>query len=211
MKLPNAEHECRPWRIHELVPDFTLEDYWALPTPGGPDGLQELLDLSSSFDPSTFESGPTRVLWNLRDLLGRWFDLGEISASVEGDEAGMPIPGCTETSLRDRLPPDLRGTAEDFTFNSLPFIPVYRTDREAVAEISNKTVHAVAHLSWVEVGEGGYEGRMAVYVKPRGPFGKAYMALIKPFRYWIVYPALMKQMERMWDTRERDAVSPGVS
>ena len=39
MKLPNAEHECRPWRIHELVPDFTLEDVWALPDAGRRRGL----------------------------------------------------------------------------------------------------------------------------------------------------------------------------
>ena len=30
---------------------------------------------------------------------------------------------------------------------------------------------------------------MAVYVRPRGLLGKGYMALIKPFRYLIVYPA----------------------
>jgi hypothetical protein len=42
---------------------------------------------------------------------------------------------------------------------------------------------------------------MAVYVKPRGPLGKGYMALIKPFRHWIVYPALMRQFERVWNTR----------
>jgi hypothetical protein len=44
---------------------------------------------------------------------------------------------------------------------------------------------------------------MAVYVKPRGRFGRGYMALIKPFRYWIVYPALMQQFERAWDRRAR--------
>jgi hypothetical protein len=42
---------------------------------------------------------------------------------------------------------------------------------------------------------------MAVYVKPRGRLGKGYMALIKPFRYWIVYPALMRQIERAWNAR----------
>jgi hypothetical protein len=31
MRLPNAAHEYRPWRIREIVPDFTLEDVWALP------------------------------------------------------------------------------------------------------------------------------------------------------------------------------------
>ena len=28
------------------------------------------------------------------------------------------------------------------------------------------------------------------------------MALIKPFRHWIVYPALMRQIERTWSKRD---------
>ena len=48
---------------------------------------------------------------------------------------------------------------------------------------------------------GGYRGQMAVYVKPNGPFGSAYMAAIKPFRYLIVYPQMMRELERSW--RER--------
>jgi Protein of unknown function (DUF2867) len=35
-------------------------------------------------------------------------------------------------------------------------------------------------------------------VKPNGLFGKAYMAAIKPFRYLLVYPALMRRLERDW-------------
>lgn len=201
MKLPNSEHERRPWRIHELISDFTLEDVWALPMQGGPDDFQDLLDMAASFDPSEAESRPTRFLWNLRDRLGAWFDLGEISSPADGEATGaLPIPDSSESSLRDRLPPDLRDTTSGFTFGALPFVPLYRLDREAAAEISNKTVHAVGHLAWVEQ-DGHYEGRMAVYVKPRGAFGRAYMALIKPFRYWIVYPALMRQMERAWNER----------
>lgn len=202
MKLLKAEHECRPMRIHDLVPDFTLEDVWALPMRGGPDEFQALLDLVGSFDPSKTDSRPARFLWNLRDRLGSWLDLGEISTPVDEEGTGeLPIPGAAETSLRDRLPPDLVGTTADFTFGSLPFVPLYRAEREAAAEISNKTVHGVAHLAWVDRGDGCFEGRMAVYVKPRGAFGRAYMALIKPFRYWVVYPALMRQIERAWNAR----------
>lgn len=203
MKLPNAEHEARPWRIHDLVPDFTLEDVWALPTRGGPEDFDALLELVGSFDPTKAESLPARFLWAFRDRLGSWFDLGEISAPVDAEGSGeLAIPGTAETSLRDRLPADLRGTASDLTFSTLPFVPLYRTDREAAAEVSNKTVHGVAHLAWVEREDGGYEGRMAVYVKPRGAFGRAYMALIKPFRYLVVYPALMPQVERAWTRRQ---------
>jgi hypothetical protein len=113
----------------------------------------------------------------------------------------LPIPATGEASLTDRLPDDLRDTATDADFGSLPFTPLYRTDVEAAAELSNQTVHGVAHLAWVDQGAGRYQGQMAVYVKPRGLFGQGYMALIKPFRYWIVYPALMRQFERAWNRR----------
>jgi Protein of unknown function (DUF2867) len=57
------------------------------------------------------------------------------------------------------------------------------------------------HLAWIDQGEGRYRGQMGVYVKPRGRFGAMYMALIRPFRHLIVYPALMRQIERAWDAR----------
>jgi hypothetical protein len=207
MRLPNSEHESRPWRIREIASDFTLEDVWALPVHGGAEDFQTLIELMVSADMAEAESLPTRVLWGIRDRLGSWFDLGRISAPVDSDRddgAGkLPIPGNSETSLTGRLPEDLLGTAADLHFNSLPFVSLYRTDLEFAAEISNKTVHAVMHLAWVAQGEGRYQGQMAVYVKPRGLFGQGYMALIKPFRYLIVYPALMRQTERTWNARLR--------
>jgi hypothetical protein len=203
MRLPNSAQESRPWRIREIAPDFTLEDVWALPAHGGAQDFQRLLDRTVSSDPANAKSLPTRILWDVRDRLGRWFGLGRVSAPVGNDggaAAGrLPIPGTNETSLADRLPDDLRDTATDLQFHSLPFAPLYRTDDEFAAEVSNQTMHGVMHLAWVDQGEGRYQGRMAVYVKPRGPVGKGYMALIRPFRHWIVYPALMRQMEREWN------------
>jgi hypothetical protein len=202
MRLPNAAHESHFWRIHEIVPDFTLEDVWALPVEGSAADNERVLELMASSDPADADSRAVRALWRLRDRLGSWFGLGRVSLPADGgsDGAGdLPIPGTSETSLSERLPDDLRGTANGVNFGSLPFVPLYRTDVEFAAEISNQTVHGVMHLAWVEQGEGRYQGQMAVYVKPRGVFGKGYMALIKPFRYWIVYPALMRQVERMWN------------
>jgi hypothetical protein len=203
-RIPNAAHESGPWRIREIAPDFMVEDVWALPVEGGAEDFQTLLELMAASDPANAESLPTRVLWRLRDRLGSWFDLGEIAAPADDrtDPGGeLPIPSTDETSLAARLPEDLRGTVADLRFGSLPFVPLYRTDTEFAAEISNRTVHAVMHLAWVDQGEGLYQGQMAVYVKPRGLFGRGYMALIKPFRHWIVYPALMRQTERTWNRR----------
>ncbi len=206
-RLPNSAHESRPWRIREIVPDFTLEDVWGLPVQGGAEDFPELLAMSGYLDPADADSRATRFLWELRDRLGQWFGLGRIVVPADhGADAGtgrLPIPGCRETSLSERLPDDLRDTATDIDFGSLPFTPLYRTDVEAAAEVSNQTVHGVAHFAWVDQGDGRYQGQMAVYVKPRGRFGQGYMALIKPFRYLIVYPALMKQFQRAWDRREK--------
>jgi Protein of unknown function (DUF2867) len=203
-RLPNSAHESLPWRIHEIVPDFILEDVWALPAEGGAGDFPALLEVGASFDPANSDSRATRALWQLRDRLGSWFGLGRIRRAGEdpGPSLGeLSIPGTGENSLAARLPEDLRDTSAGMDFDSLPFAFLYRTDTEFAAELSNQTVHAVMHLGWVEQGKGRYQGQMAVYVKPRGRFGEAYMALIKPFRYLIVYPALMRQFERVWNER----------
>jgi hypothetical protein len=197
-RIPSSAHLSQPWRIHEIVPDFTLEDVWALPVEGGRDEFDKLLELASSLDPAHADSTAARFLWQLRDRMGSWLDLGRISvpAGERGEQAELPIPGTSETSLAGRVPAELRGSGAGQDFRSLPFRPLYRTELEAAAEISNRTVHGVAHLAWVEQAGGRHRGQMAVYVKPRGRFGQAYMAAIKPFRYLIVYPALMRQVSR---------------
>jgi len=194
MRLSNSEHESRPWRIREIAPDFTLEDVWALPAHGRVEDFDALLELMTSGDPAGGESLATRLLWRVRWQLGSWLGWDDAASK-------LPIPGTSEISLAERLPDDLRDTAADVNFDSLPFAPLYRTDVEFAAEISNQTVHGVMHLSWVDTGQGEYEGRMAVYVKPRGALGKGYLALIRPFRHLIVYPALMRQIERAWNSR----------
>ena len=207
MRIPNAAHESQPWRIRDIVPDFTLEDVWALPARGGAQDFQTLLEIITSglADPDNWESRPTRVLWEVRDRLGGWFGLGRISVPIDrgGNAAAgkLPIPGTDETSLTERLRDDLRNTAADLHFDSVPFAPLHRTNVEFAAELSNRTVHDVMHLAWVDQGDGCYQGQMAVYVKPRGLLGKVYMALIKPFRYWVVYPAMMREIEQAWNRR----------
>jgi hypothetical protein len=204
-RIPNAAHESRRWRIRGIVPDFTLEDAWALPVEGGAEDFPAFLELVASLDPAHAESRPTRFLWQLRDRLGDWFGLGRIKvpAGADPDAAAgkLPIPGASETSLAGRLPDDLRDTTAGVDFGSLPFEFLFRTDTEFAAEVSNQTMHGVAHLAWVDLGDDRYQGQMAVYVKPRGRFGQAYMAAIKPFRYLIVYPALMREFEGAWNRR----------
>jgi Protein of unknown function (DUF2867) len=216
MRIPNAVHQAHPWRINQIAPDFTVEDVWALPAHGDAGDFDTLLDVMMSLDFPSSTSLPARALWTARDLLGRWLDLGRISAPIDdtADAAGgLPIPGTNETSLADRLPDDLRDTA-DTDLGSTPFVPLYRTGDEYAAELSNRTVHGVLHLAWADQGGGRYQGQMAVYVKPRGLLGQGYMTFIKPFRYLVVYPALMRHIERAWARRmageqRRPGLSPG--
>ena len=100
--------------------------------------------------------------------------------------------------LRDRLPADLRDAPRGPRPESLPFSPLYLLEDEWAGEAANRTMHGVLHLGWVPDGKGGYRGQMAVLVKPNGLWGSAYMAAIRPFRHRIVYPQLMRTIERKW-------------
>jgi hypothetical protein len=188
MRLPDSEHTSRPWRIHELTQDFRLEDVWALPTPGGPEDFPRLVEIISSGNSAETPSRPARALWALR------WKLGEILGWDDVDAESLP----KWQMLRDWLPEDLRDAPTGPDFDALPFTSVYLLDDEWAAEIANKTVHGVMHISWVENGSGGYRGQMAVYVKPNGLLGNAYMAAIKPFRHLVVYPAMLRQLKHRW-------------
>lgn len=194
MRLPKAEHEAHPWVIAQIAPEFELIDARALPAQGGRDDFGALLEIMASLDGANAESAVTRALFRVRYQLGAW--LGWDDAARE-----LPIPGCTETTLSQRLPADLRGSATGVDLSATSFTPLYRTGSEWAGELSNGTVHAVLHLAWVEQGEDQYRGQMGVYVKPRGRAGATYMALIRPFRHLIVYPALMRQIGRIWEAR----------
>lgn len=197
MRIPNAAHEAGPWRIHGLAADFHLEDAWALPVEGTADDFDLMLKTITSTAPAEYLDLPARILWRARDLLGKWFGLGEVDTAAHAP-SNLLIPGTDELSLAARLPDDLRGSVDGIDFRGLPFEPVFRTEDEFAAELSNATVHALLHLVWVPLGNGRFRGQMGVYVKPRGRFGRAYMAFIKPFRYAIVYPALMRGIGRKW-------------
>lgn len=183
-RLPNSAHTSRPWRIHEITADFRLEDVWALPARGELSDFAALVQSLATGDPSQ-GPWPARVLWTIRWKLGELFGWDEVGAGL-----GERVP-----TLRQRLPEDLLD-APGPDFDTLPFTSLYLTEDELAAEIANGTMHGVMHLAWVADGRGGYRGQMAVLVKPNGLLGSTYMAAIRPFRHLIIYPAMMRQVER---------------
>jgi Protein of unknown function (DUF2867) len=190
MRLPDSAHNDRPWRIHQVAAGFALEDVWALPTPGGPDDFGLVVEIMAAGDAEEIPSLPVRALWALRWKLGALLGL-------DGEDSGL---GSRVPTLRDRLPSDLRDTPLP-EFGALPFEPLYRTDDEFAAEIANRTMHGVMHLGWVPDGAGRFHAQMAVLVAPNGLLGNAYMAAIRPFRHLLVYPAMLRHIERRWGER----------
>ena len=201
MRLSKSEHTNRPWRIHEIAPDFQLEDVWAFRTPGaGPDDFPVMLDALRAGGGLNKNPPLVRFLFALRWKLGAVFGW---------DKPGQGLAGRVE-SLRDRLPHDLRQDAAGEAVPNTPFTMVYELHDECVIELANTTVHDLCHLGWVPTDDGEYELRMAALVKPNGLLGRLYMAAIKPFRYLIVYPALTRQWERAWRERvDRDGMENG--
>jgi hypothetical protein len=192
MRIPKATHTEQSWRIHEFTPDFRVEDAWYFRAPGaGPDDFPVMLDaLKAAYD-TRKEPAVSRFL-----LAVRW----KVGALLGWDDPQEGLGGRV-ASLRDRLPEDLARTADNATPCTDPFTEVFLTDNENARELANKTVHTIMHLGWVPTDDGGFELRMAALVKPNGLFGRLYMAFIAPFRYLLIYPALIRQWELAWHDR----------
>jgi len=191
-RLAETTYTEQPWRIHELTSDFSVEDVWSFRTPGaGPDDFPTMLAAMRA------AGGPVKQPWLVRFLFAvRW----KLGALLGWDKPSAGV-GERVASLRDRLPGHLRDAPRGPDNESMPLKPIYELDMESARELANKTVHTVMHLGWVQGGGGDYELRMAVLVKPNGWFGRLYMAAIAPFRYLIVYPALIRHWERAWRDR----------
>lgn len=199
-RLSPTEHSKHGWRVAEIAPDFTLIDAWALPASGTLEEFSDLCHLVLTLEPGADEDSPvSNALFALRGRLGVWF-------GWDGSGDTLPIPGCAETSLKARLPDDLKQESET-AVAAARFRPVFHTPTEWASEVSNSTVHAILHLGWVDQRNGTYAGQLGVYVKTRGQFGPFYMALIGPFRHRIIYPALMRRIGKLWRARVRSADS----
>jgi hypothetical protein len=193
-RLADSAHTSRPWRIHELTRDFELEDVWALQTPGDRDDFPLLVEGFASGDPAQSASAPVRALFAIRWKVGELF-------GWDGADNGI---GSRVPTLRDRLPADLRAAGPGPEFASLLFRPLYLLEDEWAAEVANRTMQGVLHLGWVPDQTGGYRGQMAVLVKRNGLLGTAYMAAIRPFRHLVVYPRMLRDIERQWGARRKE-------
>ncbi len=191
MRIDLKEHHKHPWKSHKLLADFKIEDVWQLPVVLQPEHSVKLVQEQFYKAAARIESkGLAGFLFRFRFFLGKLF----------GWDKKVKITALIPGSIRERY-----AQAEALSYESLPdpgnggFTPVYDLSDESLAEISNATVHAAIHLGRVPLDEGTFTIQMAIYVKAKGVFGQLYMWIIKPFRWLIVYPTLLKATKKQWE------------
>jgi hypothetical protein len=189
VRINPDEFRARPLRVHALLHDVPLEDAWAVPLSGGGTGrtiqdLRAVMIAGRAAAPAVVQG----LFW-LRGRIGGLF------------EWDHQRPAWNAESYADRLSPVDR--AQSLIAPGTPdgnFRLLYRFENEQLSELRNATVHAFASLS-IRQAPGGYLAYLGVFVQPVHRFTRLYMGAIAPFRRLVVYPALIRAMQRAWAER----------
>jgi hypothetical protein len=186
MRVKPADFQRLNVRCHALLSDVPLHDVWAIPLNGGGPGRSIQDARAILFGNWRPPNCAVRGLFTLRSALGRAFGWD--------DERHDPPSGSYVNRLADAdrsRSQVVPGTREG------PFRVLYVFGDEALSELRNATVHAFLALA-LTPRPGGYTLYMAIYVKPVSRLTTLYMALIDPFRRFVVYPALGKHAQQRW-------------
>jgi hypothetical protein len=194
-RIAPLEFERLPLRVHDFLAGVPLHDAWAVDLPRTRPGitLAEFLRAAGGrpFRPSTV----VRALLSIRFFLGSRFGWD-----------GEPDPTIAETFASRLTPADRSATLTPAGTRVRLFRTVYRFQNEELVEVINRTAHAAALSALVDTGD-AYRLYFAVYVRSVGRLTRFYMALIDPFRRWIVYPSLLRSVRTTWNEAFRLAGS----
>jgi hypothetical protein len=186
MRIDPETFRRAPWHVHRFLAGVPLHDVWQFHLDGGGPG-RDLGDFRALMN--AIRPGPAvRLLFGLRRALGAALRLDDRRPS------SAPPP----TSYVHRLDADERARSlappgSDWGIFRL----VYAFPDEALGEIVNATVHAFSFMGMAPA-PGGYRVHWGIYVRPVGRITGPYIALIDPFRRWLIYPALVAKVERAW-------------
>jgi Protein of unknown function (DUF2867) len=187
-RISPQEFLGRPFRVHSFLTGVALHDVWSVELPAAQEHvtLQEFRRRMKRTDSVERFSLPTRALIGLRLLVGRMFgwdrEPSETPRELFAERLTM------EDRARSTVP---AGTREGM------FRVVYSFENELLLELINRTVHAAA-LSALAETRTGYRFYFAIYVRERGWITRVYMAAIDPFRRWVIYPAILRQIQSDW-------------
>jgi len=190
VRVDVVEFRRLPLEVHRILEDVPLRDVTAIDLPGGGAGrtLSDVRALISTGD--LLSANPlARALFAFRLWLGRilGWDLPQHDPPATSYLSRVPAA----LQARSVVPP---GTIEH------GFRLLYLVEQESLAEIRNATVHAFLCAAMRER-PGGYRLYWAVFVKPSSWLTPVYMAIIEPFRRFIVYPAMLGRVRRAWTAR----------
>jgi len=174
-------------RVHAFLSDVPIHDAWRVqlaPRAGDPDvrTVREIMSdqLTSAMNPVV------RGLFAFRAFLGRLFGWDRERADRSAPSFEQRL---TEADRKKSLEPP--GKLDG------PFRILYVFPNEALSEAINQTVHAFLCLALIP-NRDGYTLYWAIYVRPGGALTRFYMALIDPFRHRIVYPSILRRVQRAW-------------
>ena len=194
MRVSTREFRARDLRVHEILRDVPLEDVWALRLRGGGAG-RTVEELRAVFaDAMRAAPAPVQALFRLRTALGRCFGWDRSRREWEAETYARRLGAGGRATPAAPATIDASGTPDG------RLTVVYRDDAELLSELRNATVHGFLSLS-MRPAPGGYLGYLAVFVRPVSRFTWAYMTAIAPFRRFVVYPALVRGVERAWAER----------
>ena len=190
MRVDVAQFRKLPLEVHAILENVPLKDVSAVDLPGGGPGqtLSDVRALISTRD--LLGANPVaRALFAFRLWLGRVFGWDR------------PRHDPPQSSFLSRVAPALqeRSLVQPGTMEG-GFRLLYLIEKESLAEIRNATVHAFLCAALCERPD-GYRLYWAVYVKLMSWLTPLYMALIEPFRRFIVYPAMLGRIRRAWTAR----------
>jgi hypothetical protein len=187
-QIPRQEFFVRPLRVHSFLTGVALHDVWAVDLPPLREGvtLQDFRRAMRGRDWIERISFPARLLFRLRFLIGRIFGWDSEPRKSQLELFAQRLTA--EDRARSTVP---AGTPEGL------FRVVYSFENETLLEVVNRTVHG-ALLSALAETPKGYRFYFAIYVRKLSWITPIYMAMIDPFRKWVVYPALLKQVRSNW-------------
>ena len=187
MRATPEEYKRIDLRAHSLLADVPLHDVWVVELFGGDPG-RSIVDLRAllAVENISAANAVVRFLFAFRASLGRAFgwDREPPKASRESFLQRLSVAD-RECSLV------VPGTPDG------PFRVLFVSQREAISEIQNSTVHAFSVFALVEHSS-GHRLYWAVYVRPVGRITSWYMRLIDPFRRVIIYPAVLRHIRAAW-------------
>ena len=192
MRLSPEVFRQKSLYAHTFLADAPLHDVWVIHLNGGEPGRT-----LHSLQPLLRSQNIERVHPVVRGLFALRFALGKLF----GWDDDSPEVAPASTSYLHRLPTAdrARSLTKPGTVSN-GFQVIYEFENEALSEIINGTVHAFSLLT-MEPTPNGYQVYWAIYVNNINWLTPFYMALIDPFRRILVYPIIIRQMERAWADR----------